>query len=202
VPSPYDANCTPSFETNAVWHGVLFIHKGILLHSTNIGAYAGGIFKFTVMFPPHYPSVPPKIRFTSEVYHPLITDHGDFSLRPMGKWNTEQMSTTNVLHFIKRSFKKVGLENLREIWCVNPDAFKLYLLASRSLTIRFRDRFDVFANQARQCAILSNSSAMLYDTPGHEDEDSAMRFNKITKDEYEDVMRISEEMWKKKQSSE
>ena len=165
------------------------------------GPYSGGIFKFTVMFPPHYPSVPPKIRFTSEVYHPLITDHGDFSLRPLGKWTASQISMTNVLHFIKQSFKKKGLENLRENWCVNPDAFKLYSPVLLVL-MRFRDKFEVFANQARQCAILSNSSAMLYDTPGQEDEDSALRFKKITKDEYEDVMRIAEGMWNKKQSSE
>ena len=108
---------------------------------------------------------------------------------------------TNVLHFIKQSFKKKGLENLRENWCVNPDAFKLYSPVLLVL-MRFRDKFEVFANQARQCAILSNSSAMLYDTPGQEDEDSALRFKKITKDEYEDVMRIAEGMWNKKQSSE
>ena len=180
--------------------------------------YTGGIFKFTIMFPPHYPSVPPKLRFTSEIYHPLITDHGDFSLRPMGKWIPSQMFTTNVLHFVKHSFKKKGLESLRETWCVNPDAFRLYfsyeslfprnvpkllyLLFPMSLgfkaDLRFRDKPDVFANQARQCAILSTSSSMLYDTPGQEDEDSALRFRKITKDEHADVLRIVEGMSKRK----
>jgi hypothetical protein len=57
----------------------------------------------------------------------------------------------------------------------------------------------VFGNQARQCAVLSTSSAMLYDTPGQEDEDSALRFGKITKDEFADVLRISEGMWTRKQ---
>jgi hypothetical protein len=55
----------------------------------------------------------------------------------------------------------------------------------------------VFANQARQCAILSTSSAMLYDTPGQEDEDSGLRFSRITKDEYNDVLRIAQKMWDK-----
>lgn len=64
---------------------------------------------------------------------------------------------------------------------------------------RSRDRPDVFGNQARQCAVLSTSSAMLYDTPGQEDEDSALRFGKITKDEFADVLRISEGMWTRKQ---
>jgi len=90
-----------------------------------VGPYGGAIFKFTIIFPAHYPSVPPKLRFTSEVYHPLITDHGDFSLRPMGKWMASQMFVANVLHYVKHSFKRGGLEALRETWCVNPDAFRL-----------------------------------------------------------------------------
>ena len=113
-----------------VWHGALFIHKGfraLRVQYLQAGPYSGAIFKLTIMFPPHYPSVPPKIRFTSEVYHPLITDHGDFSLRPMGKWIPTQIGMPNILHFIKHSFKKKGLESLREAWCVNADAFKLYL---------------------------------------------------------------------------
>lgn len=60
----------------------------------------------------------------------------------------------------------------------------------------------MFANQARQCAILSTSSAMLYDAPGQENEDSGLRFVKITKDEHADVLRIAEEMWKRKQGGE
>ena len=38
---------------------------------------------------------------------------------------------------------------------------------------------------------------MLYDTPGQEDEDSGLRFNRITKDEYNDVLRIAQRMWDK-----
>ena len=63
---------------------------------------------------------------------------------------------------------------------------------------RFRDKPDVFANQARQCAILSTSSAMLYDTPGQEDEDSGLRFGKITKEEYNDILHIARGMWERK----
>jgi hypothetical protein len=43
-----------------------------------------------------------------------------------GKWIAGEMYFTNVLHFMKTSFKKAGLEGLREGWCVNPDAFRLY----------------------------------------------------------------------------
>lgn len=67
---------------------------------------------------------------------------------------------------------------------------------------RFRDKPDVFANQARQCAILSTSSAMLYDTPGQEDEDSGLRFGKITKEEYNDILSIARGMWERKHPKE
>jgi len=72
------------------------------------------------------------------------------------------------------------------------------LCLERATDSRFRDKPEVFANQARQCAILSTSSAMLYDAPGQEDEDSGLRFVKTTKDEFKDVLRISEIMWKRK----
>jgi len=39
---------------------------------------------------------------------------------------------------------------------------------------------------------------MLYDTPGQEDEDSALRFRKITKDEYDDVLRLVDRLWEQK----
>jgi hypothetical protein len=43
---------------------------------------------------------------------------------------------------------------------------------------------------------------MLYDTPGQEDEDSGLRFSRITKDEYHDVLRIAEAMWNRKDKHE
>lgn len=134
MPSPTDANCTLPKEQakNSMAWRIVYSQRCVRRYGLRLnkwlttGPYTGGIFKFTVMFPPHYPSVPPKLRFTSEVYHPLITDHGDFSLRPMGKWIPSQIHITNVLYFVKHSFKKKGLESLREAWCVNADAFKLY----------------------------------------------------------------------------
>jgi hypothetical protein len=40
---------------------------------------------------------------------------------------------------------------------------------------------------------------MLYDVPGQEDEDSGLRFVKITKDEYSDVLALAQGIWEKKQ---
>ena len=43
---------------------------------------------------------------------------------------------------------------------------------------------------------------MLYDTPGQEDEDSGLRFGKITKEEYNDILHISRGMWERKHPEE
>jgi len=79
------------------------------------------------------------------------------------------------------------------------DVVVLRVLYARLInSARFRDKPEVFANQARQCAILSTSTAMLYDTPGQEDEDSGLRFSKITKEEFNDVVSMARGMWERK----
>src|SRR5579862_9835932 len=45
----------------------------------------------------------------------------------MGKWIAGEIYVTNVLWFMRGTFMKGGLDGLREGWCVNVDAFKLYL---------------------------------------------------------------------------
>ncbi|KAF4630965.1 hypothetical protein G7Y89_g7159 [Cudoniella acicularis] len=53
---------TPGDPT--LWSGVMFIRKG---------PYAPSILRFQISFPPTYPSLPPLVTFSTDIFHPLIT---------------------------------------------------------------------------------------------------------------------------------
>lgn len=57
---------TPAFDDLRVWHGVIFVRKGL---------FQGGVFKFVVHLPKQYNdhNCYPEVRFISEVFNPFVT---------------------------------------------------------------------------------------------------------------------------------
>ncbi|XP_063564553.1 ubiquitin-conjugating enzyme E2 D4 isoform X11 [Gorilla gorilla gorilla] len=47
---------------------------------TNDSPYQGGVFFLTIHFPTDYPFKPPKVAFTTKIYHPNINSNGSICL--------------------------------------------------------------------------------------------------------------------------
>jgi hypothetical protein len=45
------------------WHGVVFLRAG---------QYKNAAFKFVILIPDEYPEEPPRVYFTSRIFHPCI----------------------------------------------------------------------------------------------------------------------------------
>ncbi|KAJ7215874.1 ubiquitin-conjugating enzyme E2 [Mycena pura] len=48
--------------------------------------YAGGVFFLTINFPTEYPFKPPKVTFTTKVYHPNVDADGSICLDMLKEW--------------------------------------------------------------------------------------------------------------------
>ncbi|KAF7247278.1 Ubiquitin-conjugating enzyme E2 D1 [Varanus komodoensis] len=74
--------CLPTVRWEPVICNVIHLHtvQQDLLEMIPDSAYQGGVFFLTVHFPTDYPFKPPKIAFTTKIYHPNINSNGSICL--------------------------------------------------------------------------------------------------------------------------
>ncbi|VDC02564.1 unnamed protein product [Peniophora sp. CBMAI 1063] len=147
----YEGHCplgmyiVPAADNLFVWDGVLFVHQGY---------YTDSILKFRVIFPPNYPDRAPNVQFITDVFHPLIAQQdGEFNVASRFRpWRPKEHHVYDVLHWLKASFKKHALDDIKEIDCLNKEAFRLY-----------HDSTSSFAALATQSSMLSQLASSLFD---------------------------------------
>ncbi|TFY75904.1 hypothetical protein EWM64_g8107 [Hericium alpestre] len=142
---PLGMYITPSAQNPLLWDAVLFIHQGY---------YTDAILKFRLAFPPNYPERPPAVQFLTDVFHPLVAQQdGTFNLASKFRpWRPKEHHVYDVLHWIKAAFKKHALDEIKEIDCLNKEAYRLY-----------HDSTASFVALANQTSMLSQTASALFD---------------------------------------
>ncbi|KAF2130629.1 hypothetical protein P153DRAFT_289138 [Dothidotthia symphoricarpi CBS 119687] len=69
----------------SLWVGVIFVRKG---------PYAPAVLRFQVSFPPNYPTLPPLVTFSTDVFHPLLTPLTTYTYTT-GSSDTDTVSATD-----------------------------------------------------------------------------------------------------------
>lgn len=83
--------------------------------------YAGGVFFLEITFPSNYPSSPPKILFTSKIYHPNINSSGSIQLKSLGVDWMPTFTMREILAQISDLLRKPCLDE-----ALQPDIAQLY----------------------------------------------------------------------------
>lgn len=69
----------------SLWVGVIFVRKG---------PYSPAVLRFQISFPPSYPSLPPLVTFSTDVFHPLLTPLTTYTYTT-GSSDTDTVSATD-----------------------------------------------------------------------------------------------------------
>lgn len=75
-----------------------FLLESMLLHTCNVhsrtGPYAPAVLRFQILFPATYPTLPPLVTFSTDVFHPLLTPLTTYTYTT-GSSDTDTVSATD-----------------------------------------------------------------------------------------------------------
>jgi ubiquitin-conjugating enzyme E2 D/E len=87
---PSNCSAGPSKENDLLnWEGMIV--------GPSDSPYAGGVFNLMIQFPPDYPFKPPKVQFTTKIYHPNINSQGGICLDILKDQWSPALSISKVL---------------------------------------------------------------------------------------------------------
>ena len=123
----------PSLESLRVWHGVIFVRKGV---------YQNGVFKFRVDLPPEYPELDawPRVTFVvARVFNPLVDEEsGALDVRAgfagEVRWDPQRHYIVHVLTFLKKIFYEKEFGRYGSI--ANREALALHARADKGEYMR------------------------------------------------------------------
>ncbi|KAI9780977.1 MAG: hypothetical protein M1839_006416 [Geoglossum umbratile] len=83
--SPQGVYVGLSPDDHTLWSGVIFVRKG---------PYSPAILRFQISFPADYPSLPPLVTFSTDIFHPLLTPLTTYTYTT-GSSETDTVSATD-----------------------------------------------------------------------------------------------------------
>ncbi|GAM25357.1 hypothetical protein SAMD00019534_085320, partial [Acytostelium subglobosum LB1] len=95
--------------------------------------FEGGIFNLSISFTEHYPEQPPKIKFTTDIFHPNVYPDGSICLDIL----TTRWSPVHTLYSILTSIQSL-LTDENPDSPANPEAANLYISDRKAYRRRVR----------------------------------------------------------------
>lgn len=123
---PEGASARPVSESNLfVWMGTVF--------GPVDSPWEGGIFHLKMTFPPDYPAHPPRVRFTTEIFHPNVFSDGALCLDIIQDHWSPIYSVSSILTSIQSLLTDPNPNSP-----ANPEAASLFRTDTRAYNRRVR----------------------------------------------------------------
>eukprot|EP01101_Sappina_pedata_P004308 TRINITY_DN17_c1_g1_i1.p2 TRINITY_DN17_c1_g1~~TRINITY_DN17_c1_g1_i1.p2 ORF type:complete len:158 (-),score=81.94 TRINITY_DN17_c1_g1_i1:141-590(-) len=96
--------------------------------------YEGGKFKVDIEIPTEYPFKPPKVQFTTKIYHPNVKSDGSLCTQTLAEGWSPQLKITDVLQILRTLMTDPAPEHALEVEIANV----------------FKNDYNKFTNTAKE----------------------------------------------------